>query len=102
MPRGHVHLIGDKMAVEFEIVKNKRGKSAVWEHFGLKKKKVDDTIVAGIAVCKICGSVVKCVGGGTSNMMSHMRVRHHSTKVKMTANVKTKVHSASSLGRALS
>ena len=57
------------------MVKNPRGKALVWNHFGLKKNS-DGTIEQNVAICRACEYVVKCAGGGTSNLTAHMR-RHH-------------------------
>ena len=60
---------------EFTLVRNERGKSAMWGHFGQKKRKSDGKIDPEIAVCFHCNIEVK-VSGGTSNMSTHVR-RHH-------------------------
>ena len=39
--------------MEDDIVKTTRAKADVWQHFGLKKRKSDFTIVDGVAVCFI-------------------------------------------------
>lgn len=61
---------------DYIIVKNQRGVSQIWSHFGLKKNTVDGRIEENVAICKHCDVVVKCAGGGTSNMTQHLR-RHH-------------------------
>lgn len=61
---------------DFEIVNNTKAKSDVWRHFGLKKRKSDSTIVEGIAVCHHCNMTPKTSGGGTTNLVTHLR-RHH-------------------------
>ena len=61
---------------DFEVVHNKRAKADIWRHFGLKKRKSDSVIEEGIAICRQCEATIKCTGGGTSNMTTHMR-RHH-------------------------
>ena len=66
------------MADDFTVVKNERGKAAVWTFFGLKKRKSDNQIDEKVAVCTTCNAQVKMAGGGTSNMQAHMR-RHHSS-----------------------
>ena len=48
---------------EFDIVKNERGKSEIWKHFGVKKMKVDGSIEDSTAVCFSCQSSVKTGGG---------------------------------------
>lgn len=60
---------------EFDVVKNERGKSEIWKHFGVKKMKIDGSIEDSTAVCFSCQSSLK-TGGGTSNLTSHLR-RHH-------------------------
>ena len=49
---------------EFDIVKNERGKSEIWKHFGVEKMKVDGSIEDSTAVCFSCQSSVKTGGGG--------------------------------------
>ena len=92
------------MADDFTVVKNERGKAAVWTFMGLKKRKSDNQIDEKVAVCTTCNAQVKMAGGGvmfyvsqtihdqsaslntdienitggTSNMQAHIR-RHHSS-----------------------
>ena len=63
-------------AFDFEIVKNTRAKSDIWRYFGLKKRKLDQQIEEHVAVCRECHATVRCTGGGTSNLSTHVR-RHH-------------------------
>ena len=65
----------EKAEQNYEIVPNPKGKADVWKHFGLKKRKQDGTIVENIAVCRHCDSVI-IRGGGTTNLLTHIR-RHH-------------------------
>ena len=90
--KGHNCLVDKEiMADDFTVVKNERGKVAVWTCFfffffwgggggegGLKKRKSDNQIDEKVAVCTTCNAQVKMAGGGTSNMQAHMR-RHHSS-----------------------
>ena len=68
-----------RMSEEFEIIANPRGKSAIWMHFGLKRKKEDGEVYTGVAVCKKCKMEVKN-SGGTTNLNTHLE-RHHKVKV---------------------
>ena len=63
-------------AEDFNVVPNKRAKADVWKHFGLKKRKKDSMVVEGVAACLRCDAEIRCTGGGTSNMGTHIR-RHH-------------------------
>lgn len=58
---------------EVKLVKNKRAKAKVWEHF--KFRQIAGTINENIAVCTVCNADVK-YAGGTSNFTSHIR-RHN-------------------------
>ena len=60
---------------EFKLIRNERGKSAMWLRFGQKKRISDGKIETDLAVCFHCNSEVK-VSGGTTNMTTHVR-RHH-------------------------
>ena len=82
------------MADDFDVVKNVKAKSAIWEGFGLKKRKHDGRLEPDVAVCKKCKAQVKCAGGGTSNLYSHVK-RHHP------ASSSSRPASASSSGTAL-
>ena len=44
---------------EFELVENKRGKSQVWENFGLKKRKRDNDTDETFTACRKCNAMVK-------------------------------------------
>ena len=66
------------MADDFTVVKNERGKAAVWTFFGLKKRKSNNQIDEKVAVCTTCNAQVKMTCGGTSNMQAHMRRYHFS------------------------
>ncbi|XP_060594605.1 E3 SUMO-protein ligase ZBED1-like [Ruditapes philippinarum] len=61
---------------EFTTVKNPKGKSDIWRHFGLQKSKITQKLIDNTAVCMKCDMVIKCSGGGTSNLSAHIR-RHH-------------------------
>ena len=61
---------------DFTVVPNLRGKSNIWNHFGLKKRKVDGQITDNVAICNSCQAEVK-TGGGTSNMFFHMSFGVH-------------------------
>ncbi|XP_033742748.1 zinc finger BED domain-containing protein 1-like [Pecten maximus] len=58
---------------KFDIVTNRKAKSTVWEHFGLKK--IEGKLVENVAVCRMCMASVK-YSGGTTNLSSHIRARH--------------------------
>ena len=59
----------------YVIVKNRKAKSSVWEHFGLKKRRLDQVVDKSLAVCRRCNVTVK-TSGGTTNLTTHLR-RHH-------------------------
>lgn len=54
--------------MEFEEVKG--GGSLIWQYF--KREKV----ARQHAKCKQCGDELKCFGGSTSSLISHMRTKH--------------------------
>ena len=60
---------------EYTTVANTKGKADVWRHFGLRKRKADETIVEKTAVCLTCNTVVKTSGYAT-DMMAHIRRVH--------------------------
>ena len=68
--------MSDTREIEYTLVPNTKGKSDLWKHFDLRKRKTDGRMDADV-VCKQCSSVVK-LAGGTSNMTTHMK-RHHSS-----------------------
>ena len=59
--------------MEPSFVDNKQAKSPVWKYFGVKV--VDGKQAKGTAVCKTCLAEIK-TGGGTSNLLNHLK-RHH-------------------------
>ena len=59
----------------YELVKNLKGKSKVWSHFSLKRKKETYEIAENVAVCDRCHTLVK-YSGGTTNLTTHLE-RHH-------------------------
>ena len=63
---------GEGKMADYEVISNKRAKAAIWRHFGLRKRR-PDCYRGGVAVCRQCDTTVKCTGGGTSNMTTHMR-----------------------------
>ena len=72
-------------AFDFEIVKNTRAKSDIWRYFGLKKRKLDQQIEEHVAVCRECHATVRCTGGGTSNLSTHVRRHHPSATITASA-----------------
>ena len=56
-------------------MKNLKGKSKVWSHFSLKRKKETKEIAENVAVCDRCHTLVK-YSGGTTNLTTHLE-RHH-------------------------
>ena len=60
-------------AEDFNVFHNKRAGADVWKHFGLKKRKKDSMVEEGVAVCCRCDAEIRCTGGGTSNMLTHIR-----------------------------
>ena len=79
---------------DYTVVKNVRGKAAVWRWFGLKKRKTDGHIEQNIAVCFDCGVSVK-LAGGTSNLQTHIR-RHHPLKRAVRSRSKSVVQAEAS------
>ena len=75
------------------MVKNEKGKSAVWKHFGSRKCMSDGKIIDGVAVCYTCKAVLK-TGGGTSNLVTHLD-RHHPHLGAKAAKNKSALKSAS-------
>ena len=61
--------------IGYILVPNAKGKSDLWQHFDLRKRKTDGRIDAAVVLCKRCNSVVKSAGGA-SNMSTHMRCHH--------------------------
>ena len=59
------------MEDDFVVVVNTKGKTDIWRHFGLKKRKHDGKF----AVCKTCNSTIK-TSDCTTNMTTHLR-RYH-------------------------
>ena len=69
--------MADTSEIEYTLVPNTKGKSDLWKHFNLRKRKTDSRIDADVAIFKpLCNSVVKRVGG-TSNMSRHRKRHHH-------------------------
>lgn len=66
-----------KTHVVVELIKNEKAKSAIWNHFKLKKenKKLLSSIAVFIIAYFIIYNTVK-YSGGTTNFVRHMR-RHH-------------------------
>ena len=58
----------------YDIVKNRKAKSSVWEHFGLEKRRLDQVVDKSLAVWRRCNVTVKTSGGRT-NLTTHLR-RH--------------------------
>ena len=52
------------------MVKNEKGKAAVWKHFGSRKRNSDGKIIDGVAVCYTCKAVLK-TGGGTTTLIGY-------------------------------
>ena len=73
---------------EFSICKNAKGKSSVWQHFGLIKRPGETQFEENTAACKICRAVVKC-SGGTTNLTTHLP-RHHPLTLSQVSATKTK------------
>ena len=43
--------IGDTREIEYTLAPSIKGKSDLWEHFNLRKRKTDCLIAADVAVC---------------------------------------------------
>ena len=56
---------------DYTVIKNARGKSDLWTHFGFKERKVVNVIEQQVSVCLHC-KVTITLAGGTSNMKTHM------------------------------
>ena len=52
------------------MVKNEKGKAAVWKYFGSRKRNSDGKIIDGVAVCYTCKAVLK-TGGGTTTLIGY-------------------------------
>ena len=63
------------------IVKNPKGSSKVWDHFGFYK--MGNTVMKEKAVCKICNQECKYTGG-TTNLNQHLQ-KHHSELFQSTS-----------------
>ncbi|KAL5016122.1 hypothetical protein ScPMuIL_005711 [Solemya velum] len=59
----------------YRIVKNTKGKAAVWNHFGFIVRDGETAVEENVTGCNICKVIVKC-SGGTTNLTVHLR-RHH-------------------------
>ena len=46
------------MKLEFEVVKNTKGKAIIWRQFGLKKNHKTNIIEQNVAVCLACKKVI--------------------------------------------
>ena len=60
---------------DFKLIKHVKGKSIVWQHFSLKRKRESLEVLENVAFCNRCQAPVKC-GGGTTNLSTHLE-RHH-------------------------
>ena len=83
--------------LDFTIVKNTAGKSAVWSHFGFVKQndELDKTKVA----CRICFSIFK-YSGNTTNLTDHLKRKHPTfAQTGERSQVKSEPSSGSSLPR---
>ena len=67
--------MSDTREIEYTQVPNTKGKSDLWKHFNLRKRKTGGQIDAAVAVCKQFRSFVKHAGG-TSNIAMLMK-RYH-------------------------
>lgn len=63
------------MAANFVIEPNKKGKAAVWKHFGFIKEKEDSAIDNTRVGCRLCMTMLK-YSGNTMNLMDHMRHKY--------------------------
>ena len=72
---------------QYTIIGNPKAKAPIWRHFGVKKRKVDETIVENTAVCLTCNRDQKCAGG-MFNLTTHTK-RHHPTFCCLTVAQKT-------------
>lgn len=77
------------MSENYDLVVNKKAKSAIWNHFWIKFDKTSQTVNPGIAVCRHCNNDVKNAGG-TTNLTTHM-TRHHPRLLSHTTSTKPKV-----------
>ena len=84
------------LGMETNWVDNKKGKSPIWKHFGLKVEggKTSKTT----AICKSCSAEVK-LGGGTSNLVQHMMRHHPELRVSTSASQSTPVHKTSTVDK---
>ena len=56
-----------------ELVPKKNTYSSVWAFFGLQKDHEDDD---DSVICRLCRAVVLVRGRNTSNLFSHLKIRH--------------------------
>ncbi|XP_060557870.1 E3 SUMO-protein ligase ZBED1-like [Ruditapes philippinarum] len=75
----------------YDLIKNPKGKSAVWQFFSIKRKRETHEIIENTAFCDRCGVAVKC-GGGTTNLRTHLE-RHHKM-IKLSAQSSVNMSSA--------
>ena len=69
-----------------QLVPNKKAKSDVWGHFGIKMNKQTQKPVENVVICKHCDNPVKYCGG-TTNLSSHLNRHHPSATLKMKVKV---------------
>ena len=75
MPKELLISIADRREIEYTLVPNTKGKSDLWKHLYVCKRKTDGRIDPYVAVCKQCNSVVR-LSEDTSNMSTLVQ-RHH-------------------------
>ena len=58
------------------VAKSSDCKSPVWTHFGFEADEEGKPKSSDVAVCRLCHKTVSAKGGNTSNLFSHLGVRH--------------------------
>ncbi|KAL3881265.1 hypothetical protein ACJMK2_027721 [Sinanodonta woodiana] len=59
-------------ACVYELVKNTKAKSSVWNRFSLKREFSTNRTDKTVAVCNLCKTEIKHAGG-TTNLSTHLR-----------------------------
>ena len=80
------------------VVKKRNTTSVVWDYFGLRANP-DGSVVRGEAnypVCRSCGKSIPAKGGNTTNLLTHLRDRHHDLYAEASPKVAKKSATAAS------
>ena len=72
-----------KMEGELRLVSKKKTTSAVWVHFGIAVDEDGKATTENEATCRICFKKVSIKGGTTSNLSSHLKVKHPAESARL-------------------